>query len=181
MQTKRYILASILLVSLVIPFCIIFLWFQGQLFFASEQARAFINRDHEKKEWVWLKFSVKEAEETLQWEHSKEFEFKGEMYDVIESFFAGDSVTYCVYHDKRESQIKKKLKSFVTEFIRHGHTSDKQKQHTTHFFKSLYVSAVTNVSFCDVEKRKKNNPAGSVMMLSGYIKGPPSPPPWALS
>ena len=37
----------------------------------------------DQNELVLLKFSKEEAEKQLRWEHSKEFEYEGQMYDVV--------------------------------------------------------------------------------------------------
>lgn len=61
----------------------------------------------EKKAFVLLTFSRKDSEE-LRWEHSREFEYKGHMFDVVSKKESGDSITYYCFADEKENKVKKK-------------------------------------------------------------------------
>ena len=65
----------------------------------------------DKSELVLLKFSKHEVEEMLDWEHSKEFEFKNEMYDVVEKEETTDSISYWCWWDNEETKLNRQLAS----------------------------------------------------------------------
>ena len=46
----------------------------------------------DKKELVFFEFSHTENQQKLKWKHSKEFEFNGEMYDVVKKITSTDSI-----------------------------------------------------------------------------------------
>ena len=64
-------------------------------------------------ELVLLKFSKKEAKTTLDWEHPTEFEFRGQMFDVVETAEKGDSVFYRCWPDGAETELNQKLAQTV--------------------------------------------------------------------
>jgi hypothetical protein len=61
----------------------------------------------EKKAFVLLTFSRKDSK-ALRWEHSREFEYKGHMFDVVSKKESGDSITYYCFADEKENKVKKK-------------------------------------------------------------------------
>lgn len=56
-------------------------------------------------------FTKQYSETRLEWEHSKEFEYKGEMYDVMRQESCGDSITYYCFWDTHETAIKNKYRT----------------------------------------------------------------------
>ena len=59
---------------------------------------------------VLLGFSKPEAESLLRWEHSLEFEFDGQMYDIVESWTEGDRVYYRCWWDRAETRLNRILR-----------------------------------------------------------------------
>ncbi len=179
MLKKQFIFSSILFFSLVTPFCIIFLWYQGQLLSASTQAHAYIQQDRDVMESVWLKFSIEEAGLVLKWEHDKEFFFRGEMFDVIESCTAGDSVSYHCYADKNETYLKKEFRDFVYSFFSHKQQNNKQKQYSKDFFKSICfhedVEAIRSLYY-----KKENVSTSCYCGIANFVLSPLVPPPQAI-
>ena len=60
-----------------------------------------------ENELVKLTFSKKEIPTLLKWENDKEFEYNGQMYDVVEVADIGDSLQYTCWWDKAETATKK--------------------------------------------------------------------------
>lgn len=94
-----------------------------------------------QNEMVQLRFSLHDAKTQLEWEHSKEFEYQGEMYDVVKSEQRADSVTYWCIHDKAETQINRQLETLTSAAT----GSDPQHQASLgqffSFLKSLFCEA----------------------------------------
>lgn len=67
--------------------------------------------DHE--ELVLLKFTKEEIKTKLRWKHSKEFEYNGQMYDIVSKEIKGDSIFYRCWWDHEETQLNKNLKKLV--------------------------------------------------------------------
>lgn len=92
----------------------------------------------DKEELVLLKLSEKEKETQLHWEHAKEFEYKGEMYDIVESNTIGDTTYYWVWWDHQETKLNRKLNKLVSYSLRNNPNNQENQKQLHHFFKSLY-------------------------------------------
>lgn len=64
-------------------------------------------------ELVLLKLTKKETETKLRWEHAKEFEYNGQMYDIVSQEIKGDSIFYRCWLDNEETDLNQKLKKLV--------------------------------------------------------------------
>ncbi|MCC6724038.1 MAG: hypothetical protein IT258_05970 [Saprospiraceae bacterium] len=62
-----------------------------------------------QNELTQLTFPLQAIETELKWKHSKEFEYKGQMFDVVKSEQRGDSISYWCIHDKAETKINHQL------------------------------------------------------------------------
>lgn len=92
----------------------------------------------DKKQLVLLKFTKAEKETQLRWKHSKEFEFKGQMYDVVESEISGDTLSYRCWWDNEETGLNKKLTNLVSDILGNNQQNKENNKRLVQFFKSLY-------------------------------------------
>jgi hypothetical protein len=96
----------------------------------------------DQNELVLLKFSKEEAEKQLRWEHSNEFEYEGQMYDVVSKEIKGDTIYYRCWWDHEETALNKKLQELVAQTF----DKDKDKQRTqkqlTNYFQSFFCSTL---------------------------------------
>jgi len=125
---------------------------------------------------VWT-FSLEDARTKLFWEHSREFEYKGEMYDVIRTETRGDSVSYWCYWDRKETKLKKQLNVLVMKLMGPGPQSRSQGTQISDFFRSLFFQSITHEG--DVAFHAPQNRCSTAYQfsLSLYDSIPPSPPP----
>lgn len=93
-----------------------------------------------------MTFSIDEAQD-LEWEHAREFELKGEMYDVVRSKKMGDSITYVVYHDVKESALNHKINRLLANELDSNPDRKERKITIDNWSKSLYCEKM-NVGFC---------------------------------
>lgn len=101
----------------IVPFFFMVLFiapFYGTYLYLSLQQKAIqeaVQRKLEEgihvNELVKLTFLKKEIPKLLKWEHGKEFEYNGQMYDVVEVTDVGDSLQYLCWWDKAETATKK--------------------------------------------------------------------------
>ena len=82
---KRYksIYSLLLVFSLALPFCGVYLWFQGQIYLSQEDGRSHTVDGVEWEQLVVFTFSISDSDQYLEWEHSHEFAYEDEMYDII--------------------------------------------------------------------------------------------------
>lgn len=95
----------------------------------------------DKDELVLFKFTDAEKENDLQWEHSKEFEYKGEMYDIVDSHIEGDTTFYWCWWDYEETKLNKQLDGLLAfAYKKDTRTNNKNQKILQAFYKSLYYS-----------------------------------------
>lgn len=95
-----------------------------------------------KEELVLIKVTKAESESKLRWEHSKEFEYKSQMYDLVSSETKGDSIFYWCWWDHQETKLNKQLAELVTKAL-NGDPQRREKKERMHaYFKSLYCSGI---------------------------------------
>lgn len=126
-------------------------------------------------ELLLLKFSKTEAQ-NLKWEHDEEFEYHGEMYDVIQMHESADSIGYLVWHDKKESKINR----LISETFRQGFRTDAKKAETqkrfNFYFQLLYFHASTaEYSSIPTSKNLLNTSMSTIYKLDVF--SPQVPPP----
>lgn len=96
-----------LLAIMLVPFTGTYFWLQYQKKIIRKEVKTKIINKIDRKELVMFIFTKEETETKLRWEHSKEFEYLGQMYDIVESNTNGDTITYWCWHDHKETKLNK--------------------------------------------------------------------------
>ncbi|NLJ08570.1 MAG: hypothetical protein GX437_12990 [Sphingobacteriales bacterium] len=130
----------------------------------------------DKKELVLLKFTKEEKKTLLRWEHSKEFEYKGEMYDVVDSKTIGDTTYYWLWWDNEETRLNKELKKLVFFTLGNNQKNQENKNHLYKFYKSLYVTEGKNKEII-LTKEEKVLFYFCQRIYQSISLSPPDPPP----
>jgi hypothetical protein len=134
-----------------------------------------------EEELVKLKFANADLNKKLQWKHSKEFEFNGEMYDIVSSKKTADSTEYLCWWDAEESVLNQKLLALVSKKIPDLPGNRELSFQLTNFYKTFYLGDLTvlnkirnqrivNCSLTNCFKSESNK------LISGFQKIN-SPPP----
>lgn len=111
----RKIASLLLLVAFFTPFSATYLWPHIQKALIKKEVKAKLIAGIDKSELTHLTFSKSQIETELRWKHSKEFGYKGEMYDVIETEICCDSIRYVCWHDKAETELNKRLQTLIAQ------------------------------------------------------------------
>lgn len=90
------------------------------------------------QELIVLKFSEDQAEKELEWEHSREFEYKEHMYDVVDAWVKEDSLFYRCWPDDEETSINKKLDTFLANILKKSPQRRRSGNRLLSFVKKLY-------------------------------------------
>lgn len=95
----------------------------------------------DKDELVLLKFTEDESQTKLRWEHAKEFEFDGQMYDVVETKIKGDTIYYWCWWDHEETRLNKQLNETVAKIF--GDNPQRKDSHKklAEFYKKLFCNS----------------------------------------
>ncbi len=130
----------ILLFCLVVPWAATFSYLHYAKRTVRKEVKHRMLAQIDKNELVHLTFAVADVDSLLKWEHAKEFEFKGEMYDVVQLEKKGDSIAYWCWHDAEESRLNKKLDGLLANLIDSNPFEHNKNKTTQEFFKKLFFN-----------------------------------------
>lgn len=129
----------------------------------------------EKEELVLLKFTEIEEQEQIKWEHSEEFEYNNEMYDIIEKEINCDTTYYWCWRDNKETQLNKQLDDLLVNELGGDHHNNDTQKRLSSIFKSLYYCE-TGVIRLTLMPPALENSHYSFSNIS-FLSSPPVPPP----
>jgi hypothetical protein len=129
----------------------------------------------DKQELVRLELSAEEISSELKWKHSREFEYNGEMYDIVYIEASADSTVFHCWWDHEETTLNQQLKSLLAIAFNKDPLKKDRQDRLSLFLKHLYFNAeeqsLEMVSLGSTQDR----PAPS-SVLSPFLKVE-SPPP----
>lgn len=97
------------------------------------------------EEMVIHKFSIEDSKTLLKWQHDREFEFQGQMYDIIKIERQGDSITYKCWWDKVETKLNIQLRNAVLLVLGHHPAKKENDKQLGKFQKSLFCQSLEKV------------------------------------
>lgn len=153
-----------------------FLWLNHQKTIIRKQIKRNIIAGIDKDELVLLAFTIQETKTKLKWEHSKEFEYNNQMYDIVVSVNTGDSIYYWCWWDNEETVLNKQLKGVLKIALGHNEQNKEKRSHLNHFLKNLFngntlVQTLTpNWVYIQLYTDKG-------VIFSSLAHAPPTPPP----
>ncbi|CAM3293554.1 hypothetical protein AEQU2_00479 [Aequorivita lipolytica] len=132
----------------------------------------------DREELVLLKFSKEETQTKLRWEHSKEFEYDGQMYDVVSKEIKGDSIFYRCWWDHEETKLNKKLQKLVASAFDNDENKQRNQKQLNVFFQSFFCVSLFDwqASLSEIPVKNCNN-TNYLNNFSPIQKSPPTPPP----
>lgn len=92
----------------------------------------------DRSELVLFKFTEEDKKTQLSWKHSKEFEYKGEMYDIAETELHGDTTYYWCWWDYEETTLNKQLDQLFSFALGNSPVHKQNQEKIIQIFKSLY-------------------------------------------
>ncbi|QSE96616.1 hypothetical protein [Fulvivirga lutea] len=121
-MTVRNLLILFVSILLITPFTIM----ESIILLKKTQVKREIKhelmRSIPKNELTLITLSQEEARTKLRWEHSKEFEFDGAMFDVVYTEEHDNKISYWCWPDTEESSLNQLLKSLTKQ--KHQSTDD---------------------------------------------------------
>lgn len=131
----------------------------------------------DKSELILLKFTQTEINTKLNWKHSKEFEYNGKMFDIIEQETNGDTTSYLCWLDKAETKLNKQLRELVAIALGNNPQNQNQQKQLTHFIKSLYCNQLSEIKFHTPINTSTHPFLSKNFALLFQINSIPTPPP----
>lgn len=172
----KKIISIALILSIAAPFWITFSIIQLQKYSLKKEVKKQIINGLDKKDLVLLKFSKEETDEKLNWEHSKEFEYSGVMYDIVESKTEADSVYYWCWEDREETELNIKLNTLVEKAGGPDKYNNENLKRLSNFLTTLFYS---NKNPFDLDRNKNVSTLLSYYSnnYSSLVSDPLIPPP----
>lgn len=140
---KSNILGILLLFCFVAPVATTYAILQYQKKQIKREVKWRMIAGIDKNDLVLIKLTKEEQDRELVWEHAKEFEYKGEMYDIASTQIKGDTSYFYCWWDYEETQLNKQLKTLVDTAFGKNPTKQEKQDKLQSFFKSLYYSKTT--------------------------------------
>jgi len=135
---KAQITGLFLLMVLLLPAIVSFSWLQHRKYIVRKEVKQYIIKGIDKTELQVLQFHHQEVNQKVQWEHSKEFEFEGKMYDVVEKEMVNDSIRFFCWLDEEETELNKRLKSLLTDVYKNDLPLKMKNDLVFDFYKTLF-------------------------------------------
>ncbi|MFN9683325.1 MAG: hypothetical protein ACK56V_17160 [Bacteroidota bacterium] len=129
-----------------------------------------------ENELVKLTFLKKEIPKLLKWEHDKEFEYNGQMYDVVEVSDVGDSLQYLCWWDKAETATKKNKQKLLYAGIDTSNPANHFPFTFSDYYKSIYF-IFTPFNGVETSENGRNKPITSSTFKDILLVQSLSPPP----
>jgi hypothetical protein len=172
----KRLITILLILSLAVPFFVPFAVLYHQKKQIRKEVKERIIAGLDKKDLVLLTFSADEAERELSWHHSREFEYEGEMYDVVEAIHTEDGVSYWCWHDKKEKFIDEKLDELVAKTLMNDPQNKENQKRVSSFLNLPFF--LWNDSWDSIEHYQiRNSTTDNFSYYSSVFIPPPSPPP----
>jgi hypothetical protein len=162
-----------------LPFVGTYIWLQHEHAEVKKVVREKLEEGFEPKELVTLIF-IEEELSQIRWEHEQEFEFQGQMYDVVEKKEQGDSTIFICWWDHEETQLKKELNQLLAGQQNDFPLNKDSQNRLTTFGKALYAYPVLSSKKIGPSFLKEANFLPYLSYPSCFPQSPPTPPPdWA--
>lgn len=95
----------------------------------------------DRQELVRFVFSDEEISSELKWKHSREFEYKGEMYDIVYIEASADSTVFHCWWDHEETTLNQQLKSLLAIAFNKDPLKKDRQDRLSFFLKHLFCNS----------------------------------------
>lgn len=129
----------VLLLCFVAAPAAVFSLLQHQKYVVRKAVKHRMMAGMDRSELTLLAFSEAERQVLLTWEHDAEFEYKGQMYDVVDTEKRGDTTLYWVWPDAVESALNRQLRALVYAALGQDAGHRERHEQLVSFFKSLFA------------------------------------------
>ena len=90
-------------------------------------------------ELVSFTFEKSDTAKVLFWKHSKEFEYNGEMYDIVRREYNNDQVTYYLWWDHEETSLNRRLTELTASLFDQSPSKERSSHQLSFFLNQLFV------------------------------------------
>ena len=160
---------------MIVPFAGTYILYKHQKRLIRKEIKHKIIAGIDKSELVLINVHNSKIEIDLEWEHSKEFEYKGEMYDVVSRETSGDTTSFWCWWDYDETSLNKQLTASLSKALGHDTKTKNTQNRLQNFLKALYFEDNSKSDFNSFKENEHNS-----QYLANYFErysSPAKPPP----
>lgn len=172
---KARVFSIVMVMVLMIPSVTTYLFYAQKKREIRREVKHRILAGMDDNELTLLKFTKNEAE-NLYWEHSREFEFQDQMYDVVRMEESGDTIFYYCWEDHAETRANHKLKTAVLLLLQSGEDGDDQNELLKSYNDHLFHSALFQFSSPSLIQFANQWAVIDYPITEGYLTDCYSPP-----
>lgn len=114
-------------------------WISWQKYKVRKEVKHRMKSEIDKSELIFFAFSLETTQKKLKWKHALEFEYNGEMYDIIHKRETTDSAFYWVWWDHEETHLNKQLAEIISQLVDQNSQNQKSQQVYISLLKSPYL------------------------------------------
>lgn len=134
---KKY-LGILLLFFLVSPYFFSYIFLKNEIRLVKKKAKHKIEEAIAFEDLTKLTFSINEVKELLVFKGEKEFEYKGNMYDIIYSNKSDNNITYWCVNDNEETALNNKVNDLLTLMLQKNAKKSTHQRIVAKYFPNYY-------------------------------------------
>jgi hypothetical protein len=172
----KHFLAILLTIVLLAPIAGSLIFFELRKSFIRNEVENKILSGLSQKEIMTLKFSLAETKTRLNWKHAREFEFEGQMFDIMDINLVGDTVIVSCFLDQKETRLKIQKEKIIAKALGHDPLGKNHSEKIKNFFNSGFHLVLFDWKPADLSS-KIVPVANPVSHFCSIALSPAAPPP----
>lgn len=126
---------------------------------------------------VFFQFSKNACNTLLRWEHAREFEYRGEMFDVVKQSVRNDSLLLWCWRDHAETKLNSQLRRLIAEYQNNDPCRHEKEHRLALFFLTLFHEDAPDWRVYGPQSDNPQLLTATYALLSANEVAPPFPPP----
>jgi hypothetical protein len=142
----KTVIAILLLCTFLLPFVGRYASIEYQARVVKKQVKRKMIAGINCTELVPLTISKHDAANKLNWHHHKEFEYQGQMYDIVYADSIGnDTIQYWLYWDNDETKLNRQLASLVANVLGTDPIQQERNAQFNNFTKDIFCIEIVTL------------------------------------
>ncbi len=125
-----------LLICFTVPVAGTYLWLCYERKLVKREVQAALLQKLDKKDLVLFSFTAEEEKQLLEWEHSREFSFHHQKYDVVSREKVEKRMQYWCWKDVKESAIDRRISELTRKAWEDDDVENNGEKITVEYVKS---------------------------------------------
>lgn len=148
-MNRERIIGLILILALTLPIGLTYSYLHIKNKAIRREIKWKIIEGIDRNELEILTFTNEEIDTELKWKHDHEFEYNGQMYDVVERKSEAGKVTFWCWLDHEETRLSKKLKYLLNDALGSDAQRKNRENKLIQFLKDLFYNLIDSNKWQD--------------------------------